>query len=204
MEYLYKKDTKINRQEFKHIFDTLKKKLNNEWTINYKLVGSSKRNLVLVGNEGYDLDYHIYIVKNPNMQAEDIKNKFRLLLDEIVPKFNLTNCEDSTHVLTTKKIEGNKLIYSYDIALLKKNKKEEYVILKNDKLNNGNGPYHFVEVPKASDFSKKYNEISGTQNWKQLRDIYKKKKESQQDLPKDSRIHSFSLLISSVNELKNE
>ena len=42
--------------------------------------------------------------------------------------------------------------------------------------NNGNGPYHFVEVPKASDFANKYNSISGTEQWKKLRSIYKGKK----------------------------
>mgnify|MGYP000890534981 FL=1 len=131
----------------------------------------------------------------------DIKVKFKTELDKIVKTYNLTPCEDSTHVLTTKKLDGTKLIYAYDVAIMRKNKNDEYLILKNEKTdNNGNGPYHFVEVPKASDFANKYNTISGTEQWKKLRSIYKRKKESQQNLSKDLRKHSFSLLIEAVNE----
>lgn len=201
MEYLSKNATKVNRQEFKKIFDKLSKNLGDSWSINYRLVGSAKRNLVLVGNEGYDLDYHIYLQKSPSLTDHDIKVKFKTELDNIMKTFNLTPCEDSTHVLTTKKLDGTKLIYAYDVALMRKNKNDEYLILKNEKTdNNGNGPYHFVEVPKASDFANKYNSISGAEQWKKLRSIYKGKKESQQNLSKDLRKHSFSLLIEAVNE----
>ena len=201
MEYLSKNATKVNRQEFKKIFDKLSKNLGDNWSINYRLVGSAKRNLVLVGNEGYDLDYHIYLQKSPSLSDHDIKVKFKTELDKIVKTYNLTPCEDSTHVLTTKKLDGTKLIYAYDVAIMRKNKNDEYLILKNEKTdNNGNGPYHFVEVPKASDFANKYNTISGTEQWKKLRSIYKRKKESQQNLSKDLRKHSFSLLIEAVNE----
>lgn len=201
MEYLSKNATKVNRQEFKKIFDKLSKNLGDNWSINYRLVGSAKRNLVLVGNEGYDLDYHIYLQKSPSLSDHDIKVKFKTELDNIVKTYNLTSCEDSTHVLTTKKLDGTKLIYAYDVAIMRKNKNDEYLILKNEKTdNNGNGPYHFVEVPKASDFANKYNSISGTEQWKKLRSIYKGKKESQQNLSKDLRKHSFSLLIEAVNE----
>jgi hypothetical protein len=201
MEYLSKNETKVNRQEFKKIFDKLSKNLGDNWSINYRLVGSAKRNLVLVGNEGYDLDYHIYLQKSPSISDHDIKVKFKTELDNILKTYNLTPCEDSTHVLTTKKLDGTKLIYAYDVAIMRKNKNDEYLILKNEKTdNNGNGPYHFVEVPKASDFANKYNSISGTEQWKKLRSIYKGKKESQQNLSKDLRKHSFSLLIEAVNE----
>ncbi|MDY0139257.1 MAG: hypothetical protein RBR50_06135 [Candidatus Izemoplasmatales bacterium] len=201
MEYLSKNATKVNRQEFKKIFDKLSKNLGDNWSINYRLVGSAKRNLVLVGNEGYDLDYHIYLQKSPSLSDHDIKVKFKTELDKIVKTYNLIPCEDSTHVLTTKKLDGTKLIYAYDVAIMRKNKNDEYLILKNEKTdNNGNGPYHFVEVPKASDFANKYNTISGIEQWKKLRSIYKGKKESQQNLSKDLRKHSFSLLIEAVNE----
>ena len=201
MEYLSKNETKVNRQEFKKIFDKLSKNLGDNWSINYRLVGSAKRNLVLVGNEGYDLDYHIYLQKSPTLCDQDIKMKFKSELDNIVKTYYLTPCEDSTHVLTTKKLEGTKLIYAYDVAIMRKNKNDEYLILKNEKTdNNGNGPYHFVEVPKASDFANKYNMISGVEQWRKLRSIYKEKKESQQNLSKDLRKHSFSLLIEAVNE----
>ena len=155
MEYLSKQDTKVNRQEFKKIFDELTQILGKDWSISYKLVGSAKRNLVLVGNEGYDLDYHIYLQKSPVLSDKETKQKFKKELDSIVKSYSLTPCEDSTHVLTSKKLNGTMLVYAYDVAIMKKNKNNEYLILKNEKTeNNGNGPYHFVEVPKASDFAK--------------------------------------------------
>lgn len=202
MDYLSKNNTKVNRQEFKKVFDELTQKLGKDWCLSYKLVGSAKRNLVLVGNEGYDLDYHIYLHKSPVLSDKDIKYKFKNELDKIVKSYNLTPCEDSTHVLTTKKLDGTKFIYSYDVAIMRKNKNKEYLILKNEKTeNNGNGLYHFVQVPKASDFANKYKTIVGIEQWKRLRSIYKTKKESQQNLSKDMRIHSFSLLIEALNEV---
>ncbi|MDD4123786.1 MAG: hypothetical protein PHD50_02830 [Bacilli bacterium] len=202
MEYLSRNDTKPNRQEFKEIFDKLSEKLGEEWNISYKLVGSARRNLVLVGNEGYDLDYHIYLQKSPNLEEKKIKLKFKDILDTIVKSYDLKPCEDSTHVLTIKKLDGDKLVYSYDIAIMKKNKNEEYLILKNDKTNEeGNGPYHYVEVFKSLDFKNKYKKIFGNEQWTNLRSIYKGKKESQQGISKDLRKHSFSLLIETVNEI---
>ena len=201
MEYLTKKKTKKNRKEFYNIYNRLKQQLGDEWSTSYTLVGSTKRNLVLVGNEGYDLDYHVYIYKNPKLDDEGIKILFKNEHDEIVEDYNLTPCEDSTHVLTMNKIVDHQIEYAYDIAIMRKNKSGEYLILKNEKQNNGNGPYHFVQVPQAKGFIEKYKKIDNEEKRTKLKEIYKTKKEEQQNYSKEDRKHSFSLLLEAINEV---
>lgn len=201
MEYLTKKQTKKNRKEFFKIYNRLKELLGDEWSTSYSLVGSTKRNLVLVGNEGYDLDYHVYMYKNPKLNDEEIKILFKNKLDDIVEDYNLTSCEDSTHVLTMNKIVDHQIEYAYDIAIMRKNKLGEYLILKNEKQNNGNGPYHFVQVPQAKGFIEKYKKIDNEEKRTKLKEIYKTKKEEQQNYSKKDRKHSFSLLLEAINEV---
>lgn len=201
MEYLTKRQVKKNRNEFYNIYQMLKSKLGEEWSTSYTLVGSAKRNLVLVGNEGYDLDFHIYIHKSPIQDEKEIKGLFKEKLDEIINNYDLSFCEDSTHVLTTNKITNGQVEYSYDVAIMRKSKNGEYLILKNEKGNNGNGPYYFIQVPKAKGFVEKYKQIDDVIKWEKLRSKYKEKKEAQQGISKQDRKHSFSLLLESINEV---
>ena len=200
MEYLSKKKIRPYREQFNEIVNKLKEKLGSGWSFQYYLVGSARRNMVFDGNEGFDLDYHFKLNYWPaELSDEDIKREFRIKLDDIVPYYDLSYCEDSTHVLTTKYIEGTKIIYSYDIAIIKEEVKSQ--ILKNEKDNSSNGPYHFVDIPNSSDFISRYKLVTGPDMWNDLRKNYKEKKESQIIIRKDDRILSFSLFISSVNEI---
>jgi len=207
MEYLTKKDTKRNKEEFRIIFDSLKIALGENWTITYSLVGSSKRNMVLVGNgtKGYDLDYQIFLVKYPvGLSEKEIKmSYFKPIIDETIKtkNLNLTPCEDSTHVLTTKKLKPSGAIeYSYDIAIMKNNINENRIIIKNEKDESVN-PYHFVQIPNSKDFSSKFKEIKELEKWDQLREVYRIKKEKYEFVQKDKRPVSFSLLKETVNEV---
>ncbi|MBU1020524.1 MAG: hypothetical protein KJ847_04860, partial [Firmicutes bacterium] len=77
----------------------------------------------------------------------------------------------------------------------------EYLILKNEKQNNVNGPYHFVQVPQAVGFIEKYKKINTEEKRNLLKDKYKGKKEEQQSFSKKDRKHSFSLLLEAINEV---
>jgi len=200
MEYLFRGYIRQYREQFDKIIQDVKIKMGSEWTFNYYLVGSARRNLVLDSNEGFDLDYHLELHKYPqSMSHKDIKMEFKDAFDKVVPNYELRPCEDSTHVLTTKHFEGDQLKYSYDIAIIRNEAMAQ--ILKNEKANNGNGPYHFVDIPNGSNFHDRYSQIKGSKMWNDLRDNYKIKKETQHKDKKEFRCLSFSLLISSVNEI---
>lgn len=216
MEYLKKKDEKkkLARENFeKGLIVKVRKYLRadfgkKKWTFNVFLVGSAKRNLILVGNEGFDLDYQLRFEKMPEEYQEDAK-KTKKLFSDYFDKANqelglgLKNCEDSTHVLTMKKIVDEHIEYSYDIAILRLNANGQYIILKNEK-NHKPGDYHYVQLEDCEDFNKKYKKINNVVKWNSLREKYKIKKEKYQNVNKDDRPHSFSLLGQAVNEVLQE
>ncbi len=199
MEYLSRAFIRQYREEFDEIVEDLKVELGNEWSFHHYLVGSARRNLVLDSSEGFDLDYHFRMNQWPRgLTDKEIKFKIMDALDNVTPN-KLSYCEDSTHVITTKCVEGNKKIYSYDIGLIKEGVNTQ--ILKNEKRNDGDGPYHYVDVSESGDFNERYKLVSGAEMWNDLREIYKGKKIEQHAIKKEVRPLSFSLLISAVNEV---
>lgn len=216
MEYIKKKDpTKIAaREDFERkLLPLVRKYLRQDfgkkkWTFNEFLVGSTKRNLVLVGNEGFDMDYQLRFERMPEKYLSDAKAT-KLLFKNYFEKANielglgLTYCEDSTHVLTMKMIESGKVKYSYDIALLRLDSTDQYIILKNEKDGKAND-YHYVQLPHCENFKKQYKKVGTPQAWNLLREKYKGKKEKYQNICKDDRPASFSLLGEAVNEVVQE
>lgn len=215
MEYIAKKDS--TKREARDIFENqIIKKVREyltrdfgkkKWIFDVFLVGSAKRNLILIGNEGFDLDYQLRFNKIPPTHLEkaqktklDLKEYFDEAFKEL--GLDLTCCEDSTHVLTTKKLDSDgQVIYSYDIAILRYNSNNDYIILKNEKEDKGAEDYHYNELPNCEDFNEKYQLINTSKKWNLLRKIYKSKKENVQNQSKDDRPHSFSLLGEAVNEV---
>lgn len=214
MEYIEKKN-KIKcaaRETFeKEIVKKVREYLCNDfgkkkWVFEVFLVGSAKRNLILVGNEGFDLDYQLRFSKMPSDYLNDAKKtklKFKNYFDKAFRELNLnlSHCEDSTHVLTSKKLDNRgQVIYSYDVAILRYNAKGHYIILKNEKTGKPDD-YHYIELSNCENFKEKYKKIKTSQKWNLLRKLYKEKKESFQYISKDKRPHSFSLLGQAVNEV---
>lgn len=176
-----------------------------KWIFNEFLVGSTKRNLVLVGNEGFDMDYQLRFELIPEKYLKDakaMKDLFRKYFNKAIKELglNLTDCEDSTHVLTLKKINNQKVVYSYDLAILRMDSNGQYIILKNEKQGQ-KGDYHFVQLPDCKNFNEKYRRVRTSKAWALLRETYKKKKEKYQNTIRDERPASFSLLGQAVNEV---
>lgn len=213
MEYLHRKDKKktLAREDFeKRLLPKVREYLRRDfgkkkWVFNETLVGSTKRNLVLVGNEGFDMDYQLRFDRIPDKYLKDakaMKELFRNYLNKAKKELGiaLTDCEDSTHVLTMKKIVNTKVDYSYDIAILRLNECGQYVILKNEKQGRQDD-YHYVPLPDCGDFNERYKKVKTQEAWALLRDKYKVKKGKYQYTNQDDRPASFSLLGQAVNEV---
>lgn len=213
MEYLHRKDKKKTsaREDFeKRLLPKVREYLRKDfgkkkWVFNEALVGSTKRNLVLVGNEGFDMDYQLRFDRIPDKYLKDakaMKELFRNYLNKAKKELGiaLTDCEDSTHVLTMKKIVNTKVDYSYDIAILRLNEYGQYVILKNEKQGRQDD-YHYVPLPDCGDFNERYKKVKTQEAWALLRDKYKVKKGKYQYTNQDDRPASFSLLGQAVNEV---
>lgn len=202
MEYLPKRELQWYLDEFDKIAQELKTTLGSEWDFEYDLVGSASRNLVIKGNEGYDFDFHFLLKRYPNVSAFWIKEKVKQALNPIMRRHEMSFCEDSTHVLTSNHYKNSQLVYSYDIALLRKG--QNLQILKKNKVTGHHSDYHFVDVRSASTFASNYKKINGPEMWNYLRERYLKKKEDQQYISKDDRTLSFSLLLVAVNDTLQE
>ena len=213
MEYIKRKDSikRVAREDFERkLLPLVRKYLRQDfgkkkWSFNEFIVGSTKRNLVLVGNEGFDMDYQLRFDRMPEEymnDAKEMKALFRGYFDRAIKelKLPLTFCEDSTHVLTLKKIVNSKVLYSYDIALLRLDSVGQFIILKNEKKERDDD-YHYVQIPDCQNFSKKYHKVRTPQSWSLLRELYKIKKEKYQNVCKDDRPASFTLLGQAVNEV---
>lgn len=213
MEYLHRKDKKKTsaREDFeKRLLPKVREYLRKDfgkkkWVFNESLVGSTKRNLVLVGNEGFDMDYQLRFDRIPDKYLKDakaMKELFQNYLNKAKKELGiaLTDCEDSTHVLTMKKIVNTKVDYSYDIAILRLNECGQYVILKNEKQGRQDD-YHYVPLPDCGDFNERYKKVKTQEAWALLRDKYKVKKGKYQYTNQDDRPASFSLLGQAVNEV---
>ena len=213
MEYLHRKDKKKTsaREDFeKRLLPKVREYLRKDfgkkkWVFNESLVGSTKRNLVLVGNEGFDMDYQLRFDCIPDKYLKDakaMKELFRNYLNKAKKELGiaLTDCEDSTHVLTMKKTVNTKVDYSYDIAILRLNECGQYVILKNEKQGRQDD-YHYVPLPDCGDFNERYKKVKTQEAWALLRDKYKVKKGKYQYTNQDDRPASFSLLGQAVNEV---
>ena len=216
MEYIKKKDLtkKAAREDFeKKLLPLVREYLRRDfgkkkWVFKEFLVGSAKRNLILVDSEGFDLDYQLRFERIPEQYLKDAKatkdlfrNYFNKAKKDL--RLELADCEDSTHVLTIKKIVNTKVEYSYDIAILRLDSAGQYIILKNEKKRE-NEDYHYVQLENCKDFYSRYKKVKTPQAWNLLRKKYKEKKERYQYTAKDDRPASFSLLGETVNEVIRE
>ena len=196
MRYLTAKELKPYKDKINILMKTDElKELFSKYNCFYRLVGSSKRNMVLIDekNKKFDLDYQIIFRR----KIEDtrsgclikIKNEFIQKIDIFLTSNGYENGDNSTTAITYKNKSNNQ---SYDIVLLVQSE-------------DGLESFHYEDKEKtkmqlcpvkgSKDYVTSIKKIKGKKMWDKLREIYKKKKENNKEQKK-----SFSLLIESVNE----
>lgn len=201
-EYVSKGELKEYKYLVNNFFrDENGKELLIEHKCYYRLVGSSKRNLVLrdgAKNDGFDLDYQIVFYEYKKMKSDEmieIKREFKLALDKFLTNYGYKNGEDSTTAITYKKIDGDKINTGYDFVLLMPLKDNSFAVFKyNDQEKT---TMHLAQVKDSKDFNKNYKKIKGEDSSK-LRNDYK---EAKNNNPQNKR--SFSLLVECVNNIIN-
>lgn len=208
LKYLTKKEAKDDKDYFIERADNIRLEAKDDFSICFSLVGSSKRNMILIRedieNDPYDYDYQLLLAKNKKDKSQkEIKDYFLDLFKDEFTKEDNWKVEDSTSAITIKKIEDCKLKYSYDVVIIKTNAKTlKSNILKHYKKdeNNSEDKYCWEEIPDYKTHRENLKQISGTEDWSDLREIYKGKQEDNKDKPKIEKIKSYLLFIQSVNE----
>lgn len=203
MEYVTKKEVKPWRVKFDTLISKIRPILKERGiTFNYNLVGSAKRNLVIRNhNKGFDCDYQIYVMKNKkNLSPKDIKLLFINLIDEY-KSVEFDNCEDRTTSikLKYKNINESKIIFSYDIVIMKF--EEEMKVIK--KVDEENNIYKFEPVKDYSKYIEKIKLIKGNDLWNKLRELYYKEKNNNKNNKKSFQIF-YECVINIIDNHKNK
>lgn len=199
--YITKKEAKSVKSELLKIIIEVQDRIRDKFTFQFKPVGSSSRNMITYdkkSNIGYDFDFGLIIndakVKyTPKEYRDIIKNA----MDRVVPKYGYKCCEDSTSVLTIKKVNTNtcRILHSCDFALIHncKDGNQQYI-----RFNKKKNTYTWeVQGGEFKDLDKKIKWLKVNKYWGELRKYYIDKKNHNNDPDK----HSRSILAEAVNEM---
>lgn len=148
-------------------------------------------------NIGFDFDFDLEINDDENYSPDEIRHIMRNAIDQVAPKYGYQYCEDSTRVLTIKKVNiyTSQILHSCDFAIVCNcgDGRQQYIRY-NKK--NGNFTWEF----QGKGFVNLNNKIAWLKNnrlWGELRDYYIYKKNKNENPNK----HSRSTLTESINEM---
>lgn len=196
LRYLSKKEAWSYKNQFIYRTNEIRLMAKERFSICFSLVGSSKRNMILVRDDGkpssFDFDYQLLIskIKTEPWSLKEIKNYFiELFRNQFLNED--WKIEDSTSAITIKNRHNN---YSFDVVIIEINCKTLRAnVLKHYKTNNKH-IYSWEELSDYKNHRKNLKLIKGINDWSELREIYKDKK------GEGNQTESYLLFIQSVNE----
>jgi len=186
-----------------HILNEVQDLIRDRFTFNFTPVGSYSRNMITYdkkSNIGYDFDFNIEINDDEQYSAKQIKNILISALNRVATKYGYSYAEDSTRVITIKKIDH---FYSYvehscDFAIVnnytdKGYSRQEYIHF-NKKANQ----YYWCQQSKGYyKLPEKIQWLKTNNYWNELREHYIYKK----NINTDKNIHSRTLFAIAVQEM---
>lgn len=199
--YVTKASAKPIRDELYEIIYQVQDLVRPYFTFQFRPVGSSSINLITFdrkSNIGFDFDFDLEINDEDEYYTlEEIRYIMRNAIDQIAPKYGYKHCEDSTRVLTIKKVNTftSTIEHSCDFALVHncKNGRRKYI-----RFNKKNGNYAWEY--QGIGFKNLDNKIAWLKHngyWRELQDYYLDKKNFNNNPDK----HSRSILAESINEI---
>lgn len=200
-QYVTKTEAKPVKNELIQIIHEVQDLVRDYFTFQYKLVGSASRNMItcdIKSNIGYDFDFDLEINDDDEDYSPDkIRHILKNAIDRVAPRYGYKHCEDSTRVLTIKKVNTytSSIIHSCDFAVVYnyKDGSQQYI-----RFNKKNNSYTWEFQGKG--FKNLDSKISWLKNngyWGELHDYYLDKK----NLNTDNNKHSRSIFAESVNEI---
>lgn len=199
--YVTKKEAQPIKDELYQILYEVQDLVRDNFTFSFTPIGSSSHNMITYdakSNIGFDFDINIEVNDdNEDFEPKEIRTIIRTAIDRIAPQYGYKYCEDSTRVLTIKKINtfSSCIIYSCDFAIVYNctDGRQQYI-----RFNKDNNYYSweyqgkgFVGLEKKMDWLKREN------LWGELQDYYIYKKNCNDNPDK----HSRSIFAESINEM---
>lgn len=199
--YVTRNSAKPVRNELLQIIHEVQDLVEKYFTFQFRPVGSSSMNMItydIKSNIGFDFDFDLKINdEDENYSPEEIRNIMRNAIDQVAPKYGYKHCEDSTRVLTIKKINTftSRILHSCDFALVHncENGRQQYI-----RFNKKNGNYTWEFQGKGfKNLNNKITWLKQNGYWGELQDYYIEKKNHNNNPDK----HSRSILAESINEM---
>ena len=199
--YVTKKQAQPIKDELYQILYMVQDLVRDNFTFSFTPIGSSSRNMITCdakSNIGFDFDINIEVNDdNEDFEPKEIRTIIRTAIDRVAPRYGYKNCEDSTRVLTIKKVDTShsRIIHSCDFAIVYNcgDGRQQYI-----RFNKDNNYYFweyqgkgFVGLEKKIDWLKREN------LWGELQDYYIYKKNCNDNPDK----HSRSIFAESINEM---
>lgn len=199
--YVTKASAQSVKNELIQIIHEVQDLIEEYFTFQFKPVGSSSRNMITYdrkSNIGYDFDFDLEINDDDeNYTPEEIRHIIKNAIDQVAPRFGYKYCEDSTRVLTIKKVNifTSRILHSCDFAIVYncEDGRQQYIRFNKDH-NNYTWEY------QGKGFKRLENKITwlmANGYWGELQDYYIYKKNCNNNPNK----HSRSIFAESINEM---
>lgn len=212
-EYVSKSKYMPVKKELIKIINQVQDELREQFTFDYKFIGSSSRNMITYDpktNKGYDFDINIEVNDfDENYSAKELKEILINTFNQVIKlTYPYASCQNNTCVFTIKVYEENpcciniialrspKIEYSCDFAIVNtiNDYQQEYI-----RFNKNTHEYSWQMQCKGYLLSKKEAYIKKNKLTNELRKIYLDKKNFNTNPNKKSR----ALYAEAVNELYN-
>ena len=199
--YVTKASAKPVRDELCTIIHEVQSIVRKDFTFQFKPVGSSSRNMITYdrkSDKGFDFDFDLEINDdNENYTPAEIRHIIKSTIDRVAPRYGYKHCEDSTRVLTIKKVNTFtcQILHSCDFALVHNcgNGRQQYI-----RFNKKNQNYTWEFQGKGfKDLELKIDWLKNNNYWGELQAYYLDKKNLNNNPDK----HSRSIFAESVNEM---
>ena len=199
--YVTKNEAKPIKKELYQILYEVQDLIRDKFTFSFTPIGSSSHNMITYdtkSNIGFDFDINIEVNDdNEDFEPKEIRTIIRTAIDRIAPRYGYKSCEDSTRVLTIKKVNTftSRNIHSCALSIVYNcgDGRQQYI-----RFNKDNNYYSceyqgkgFVGLKKKMDWLKREN------LWDELQDYYIYKKNCNDNPDK----HSRSIFAESINEM---
>ena len=212
-EYVSKSKYMPVKKELIKIINQVQDELREQFTFDYKFIGSSSRNMITYDpktNKGYDFDINIEVNDyDEYYSAKELKEILINTFNQVIKlNYPYASCQNNTRVFTIKVYEENpcciniialrspKIEYSCDFAIVNtiNDYQQEYI-----RFNKNTHKYSWQMQCKGYLLSKKEAYIKKNKLTNELRKIYLDKKNFNTNPNKKSR----ALYAEAVNELYN-
>ena len=199
--YVDPEKVKTVRDELYEIIHEVQNIVRNNFTFQFRPVGSYKQDMITYdrnSNIGFDFDFDLEVNDDEeNFSPKEIRQIVQNTINQVVPRYGYKCCEDSTRVLTIKKVNTftSSILHSCDFALVHNcgNGRQQYI-----RFNKKNSNYtQEFQGNGFKNLEKRIKWLRDNEHWGELRDYYIKKKNNNDDSDK----HSRTILAESVNEM---